>query len=52
MAMTLRHSIWAFHRIALPRKSTPTIKQRVISYHTTKIIAHRKIKIGCHGNVP
>jgi len=40
------------HRIAWPRKPTPRIKQRVASYHTTKVIAHRKAKSGCHGNVP
>jgi len=47
-----------FHRIAGPRKPTPRIKQRVASYHTTKVIAHKasysklRPKIGCHGNVP
>jgi len=40
------------HRIAWPWKPTPRIKQRVASYHTTKVIAHRKAKRGCHGNVP
>jgi len=40
------------HRIAWPRKPTPRIKQRVASYHTTEVIAHRKAKSGCHGNVP
>ena len=29
------------HRIAWPRKPTPGIKQRVASYHTTKVIAHK-----------
>jgi len=44
-------------RIAWPEKN-PRIKQRVASYHTTKVIAHKvsysKLhpKIGCHGNVP
>ena len=31
---------------------TVAIKQHVASYHTTKIIAQQKPKIGCHGNVP
>jgi len=39
-------------RIAWPRKPTPRIKQRVASYHATTIIARRKSKTGCHGNVP
>ena len=33
-------------------KTHPIIKQRVASYHTTEVIAHRKPKSGCHGNVP
>jgi len=40
------------HWIACPRKPTPRIKQRVASCHTTEVIAHRKPKSGCHGNVP
>jgi len=46
------------HRIAWPQKPTPRIKQRVASYHTTKVIANNASygklcpKIGCHGNVP
>ena len=40
------------HQIAWPRKPTPRIKQRVASYHTTKVIVHRKAKRGCHGDVP
>jgi len=40
------------HPIAWPRKPTPRIKQRVASYHTTEVIAHRKAKRGCHANVP
>ena len=46
------------HQIAWPRKPTARIKQRVASYHTTKVIAHKASynklwpKIGCHGNVP
>jgi len=32
------------HQIAWPRKSTPKIKQRVTSYHTTKVIAHQMPK--------
>jgi len=45
-------------RLAWPRKSTPRIKQRLASYLTTKVIAHKasysklRPKIGCHGNVP
>jgi len=41
------------HRITWPRKPTPTIKPRVASYHTTKVIVHKvsysKLhpKIGC-----
>jgi len=38
--------------IPISRKSTPRIKQRVTSYHITEVIAHRKAKRGCHGNVP
>jgi len=34
---------------SLTRKPTPSIKQHVASYHTTKVIAHRKPKSGCHG---
>jgi len=37
---------------SLTRKPTPRIKQRVASYHTTEVIAQRKAKRGCHGNVP
>jgi len=52
----LRHSISAMSSSdSLTLKSwkpTPTIKQRVASYHATKSIAHRKPKISCHGNVP
>ena len=40
------------HRIVWPRKSSPRIKQRIASYHSTKVIAHQKAKGGCHGNVP
>ena len=40
------------HWIPCPQKPTPRIKQRVASYHTTEVIAHRKPKSGCHGNVP
>jgi len=40
------------HRIASPRKPTPRIKQRLASYHTTEVIAHRKAKSGCSGNIP
>jgi len=32
----------SLHRIALPRRPTPIIKQCVALYHTTKVIAHRK----------
>jgi len=39
------------HRTASPRKPTPRIKQRVISYHTTEVIAHQKPSSGCHSNV-
>jgi len=53
MVVTVRHSISAtvcLHRIAWFQKPTPRNKQRVASYHTIKIIAHQKPKIGCHGN--
>jgi len=46
------------YRIAWPPKPTPRIKQRVASYHTTEVVAHKasynklRHKIGCHGNVP
>ena len=43
IAMTLRHSI-CLHRIAWPRKPTPRIKYCATSYHTTKVITHRKPK--------
>jgi len=33
------------HRIAWPRKPTSRIKQRVDSYHTTEVIAHRNQKV-------
>ena len=36
---------------SLTPKPTPRIKQCVASYHTTEVIAHRKAKSGCHGNV-
>jgi len=36
------------HRIAWPRKPTHRIKQRVAAYHTTKVIAHQKVKWGWH----
>jgi len=49
MATTLRHSM--DNTNSMTHKSTPGIKQRVASYHTTKVIAHRKPKIGCHGSV-
>jgi len=58
--LELRNRLY-LHRIAWPRKPTPRIKQRVASYHTTKVIAHRTPKPviancvpkkGCHGNVP
>jgi len=45
------------YRIASPRKPAPRIKQRVASYHTTKVIANKasysklRPKIGCHGNL-
>jgi len=41
--------------IAWPQTSTPRIKQRIASYHTTKVVAHKvsysklRLKIGCHG---
>jgi len=51
--MTLdNQSRLCLHRIVWPWKPTPTIKQRVSSYHTTEVIAHQKPKSGCHGNVP
>jgi len=40
------------HWIACPRKPTPRIKQCVATCHTTEVIAHRKPKSGCHGNIP
>ena len=40
------------HRIAWPRKPTPRIKQHVASYDTAEVIAHRKAKSGCDGNIP
>ena len=40
------------HWIACSRKPTPRIKEHVASCHTTEVIAHRKPKSGCHGNVP
>ena len=46
-----RNRLW-LHRIAWLRKPTPRIKQHVASYHTTEVIADRKSKSGCHGNVP
>ena len=53
ISTTLRHSISAMSSSdSLTPKTTPRIKQRVASYHTTKMIAHRKPKIGYHGNVP
>jgi len=53
MATTHRHSISAMSSSdSLTPKPTPRIKQCVASYHTTKIIAHQRPKIGCHGNVP
>jgi len=56
MATTLRHSIAAMS--SSDSLTTPGIKQRAVSYHTTKLIAHKanysKLhpKIGCHGNFP
>jgi len=43
MAMTLRHSISTiFSSDSLtPKTHPPRIKQRVASYHTTKVIAHQ-----------
>jgi len=40
------------HQIAWSRKPTPGIKQRFASYHVTEVIARRKPKSGCHGNIP
>jgi len=37
---------------SLTPKTTPKIKQRVTIYYTTKVIADRKPKSGCHGNIP
>jgi len=58
MATTFRHSILAMSSSDnLTPKTHPRIKQRVASYHTTKVIAHQAsysklhAKIGCHGNV-
>ena len=43
MATTLRHSISAMYSSdSLTQKTHPRIKQRVASYHTTKVIAHAK----------
>jgi len=39
------------HRIAWPQKPTSRIKQRIASYGTTEVIAHRKPKTSCHSNV-
>ena len=36
----------------LTGKPTPRIKYRAASYHTAGVIAIRKPKSGCHGNVP
>jgi len=47
MATLDTRSLLCLHRIAWLRKSTPRIIQRVANYHTTKIIAYRKQKIGC-----
>ena len=54
MATTFNTWYWlCLHQIGWPRKPTPWIKQRVASYHTTKVIAHRakytklRPKIGC-----
>jgi len=42
MATTLRHSfLTIFSSNSLTRKPTPRIKQRVASYHTTKVTAHQ-----------
>jgi len=37
---------------SLTLKTTPKIKPRVASYHTTEVIAHRRPKSGCYGNIP
>jgi len=53
MATSLRTSKSAMSPCdSLTLKTTPRIKQRVARYHTTEVIAHRKPKSGCHGNVP
>jgi len=47
MAISLRTSKLAMSSSdSLTRKPTPRIKQRVASYHTTAVIAHRKAKGG------
>jgi len=53
MATSLRPSVSAISLLdSLSPKTHPRIKQRVASYHTTEVTAHRKPKSGCHGNVP
>ena len=51
MAMTLRYSISAMSSSdSLTPKPSPRIKQRVASYHTTKVIAHRMPKSNASQN--
>ena len=53
MATSLRTSTSAMSSSdSLTPKTHPRIKERVASYHTTEVMAHRKAKKGCHGNVP
>jgi len=52
MATSLRTSKSAMSLSdSLTPKTHPRVKYRAASYHTTEVIAHRKPKIGCPGNV-